>query len=750
MFNKSNIIILSTLIITFVALFFASQLTVYHDLEAFFPHTDTDLDFYEVHRARFESDDNFILIAPVRKAGIFDSSFLQQVTQLTQALDTVSNTVNIASLTNFKEAMYTSFGPVTIPILHVDDPSRYRDDSIKIFQDKRLVNKFISADATTLSIIVKHDSELGEKELSVLNESVKKILSHFQFESLHTAGRPETVAAIIESISSEFVFYAAWSTLLTLVVIWLLFRRLAGVALALISVLLGLCWFMGFLGFVGRPLDLMSPLFPTLMIVVGMSDVVHIFSKYLDEINKGNSQRKALRIAINEIGLATLLTSFTTAVGFASLYTGNIVAIKNFGIYAAIGVLMAYVVVIFFTTACMSKIVPQRLASLRQHSGFWDKWMEKCYVLVRDNQKIIALSGILVFLWCIWGISQINTNTVMLDDLPRNSRVRSDFHFFEDKMSGVRAFEVAVTAQKGHKINDLAVLQEIERFENYLATIPEIGTIYSPTTIYKSLHKANNGNALTAYQLPEKAKALKKYERQLKKAGRQSEAFNLLMTEDRKYGRINGNMKDLGSDKITVLNAKINGWITQNLNSKLAEFRITGTGLLVDKNHHYLRKSLFGGLGLAFLVVSLMMALLFRDIKMVFISLIPNVFPLLITGAIMGFAGIPLKASTSIIFTIAFGIAVDDTIHFLSKFKLQLNKGDTIDQAIRTTFLEAGKAICLTTLILVTGFIILATSDFKATSYVGLLVSITLFSALFADLFLLPVCIYQFIDKKEK
>lgn len=581
-----------------------------------------------------------------------------------------------------------------------------------------------------------------------LNEQVRNTVAQFDFsgkgEALHIAGRAAATPVLVNAINEEFVFYSIMATLLTIVVMALLLQRFWGIAITAVSVVLGLIFFMGILGATGKPLDVMSPLFPTLMIVVGMSDVIHILSKYLDEINKGKNKRKALKITIREIGVATLLTSVTTAVGFLSLYTANIVAIKSFGLYAALGVMVAYLTVLFFTTAIIIKFRPQQLANLKQHSHFWNRLMLKNYQLVRDHKKMILGISLFILVVCFFGISKISTNSVLLDDMPINNTIRSDFQFFEEHLSGVRTFEMAILAQDNHQMDGLSVLQEVEKLETFLQTIPEIGTLYSPVMLYKSLHKSNNGNRFSFYQLPENEQIIKKYTRQIKKAnkGKSAGFANRLISEDKKHGRMAGNIVDVGSDNIKAIHERIDTWIAANIRADVVQFRITGTGLLVDKNHTYLRESLFTGLGLAFLVVSLIMALLFRNVKMVFISLIPNVFPLLVAGAIMGFSGISLKASTAIIFTIAFGIAVDDTIHFLSKFKLQLDKGSTIDTAIRTTFLETGKALCLTTIILFIGFMTMISSTFSATFYVGLLVSITLVTALIADLFLLPACIY--------
>jgi hypothetical protein len=223
------------------------------------------------------------------------------------------------------------------------------------------------------------------------------------------------------------------------------------------------------------------------------------------------------------------------------------------------------------------------------------------------------------------------------------------------------------------------------------------------------------------------------------------DAVNILISKDEKNTRISGRILDIGADNIRDLTKKIDAWAIANVDTSIIQIKQTGTSLVIDKNAQYVRKSILSGLGLAMFIVSILMVLLFRNLKMLIISIIPNLIPLMIAGAVLGFAGIELEAGISIVFAIIFGIAVDDTIHFLSKFKLARNKGMSVDDAIEITFLETGKAICLTTVILFFGFMVLLFSVHPPSITVGILISVTLFSALFADLFFIPVLIRWFI-----
>lgn len=225
-------------------------------------------------------------------------------------------------------------------------------------------------------------------------------------------------------------------------------------------------------------------------------------------------------------------------------------------------------------------------------------------------------------------------------------------------------------------------------------------------------------------------------------------SISVLLSKDQKKTRITSRILDLGADSIQIISQNIDHWIAANANPEIVEYKQTGTGLVLDKNAEYIRRSLIGGLGVAILIVSLLMALLFRNIRIVIISLIPNVFPLLMAGALLGFLGIELDAGISIVFAVIFGIAVDDTIHFLSKYKLSRANGKSVEASLHITFLETGKAICLTSIILFFGFLVMLFSIHPPSVNIGLLISLTLVSAIISDLFLIPPMI-RWLDKDE-
>jgi len=329
--------------------------------------------------------------------------------------------------------------------------------------------------------------------------------------------------------------------------------------------------------------------------------------------------------------------------------------------------------------------------------------------------------------------------------------MKKDFVFFEDHFAGVRPFEMGVELKDTGSIYNYEVLAEINKVENYLQREYGVGNIVSPLLAVKSMNMAMQSGEAAFFELPapdEYVRIRKFLNRMMEKdTANMSRAF---ISEDQRTARVQGKVADLGSKYFLAANQRFEQFLNDSIPNRLANYQITGTAHLVDKNNSYLASSLVLGLLIAFGVISLLAGLFFKSLRMIPIALLPNMLPLMLIAAIMYLAGQDLKVSTGIIFTIAFGIAVDDTIHFLSKFRIEISKGKSVLYAIKRTYLSGGRAIVNTTLILCSGFLTLLFSQFNGTFMVGLLISVTLFFALIADLTLLPVLLMLFYKRKNK
>ncbi len=747
---KNNFRILSIAGFTVLALlstYFIFQLKFTFDFEQFFPTGDPDLEFFMDFREKFEPDDNFMLVAVRREQGIFQQDFLNDFHAFTIDCRNLEPVVRATSITNTKFPIKLPIGGYTaIPAIDRKKPDTYARDSLRLVQDERLNGRLISKDGKTAVVFMKTIDKIEQEAAEELMTDLDKLVMKYSFEEYHYLGRANFQKEIVRMQKREIIVSASVSIMLVLLIMFLIFRRFWSIFISLISIGLGMLLFMGLLGAWGRDLNAMSALYPVLMIIVGTSDVIHIMSKYMDELALGKSRDVAIRITIKEIGLATFFTSITTAIGFATLMTSRVPPIKGFGLNAAIGVMVAYITVLFFTTVLLTYFDRDQLISTKNTRFKWTKWMNDFYLFTKKHPRGIAWGGTAFIGLCLLGMSFITTNYRLTSNMPMGEKITEDFTFFEQEFSGFRPFEIAISLKRDSlEVNDYVVVKEIDKLENHLRSYPAIQSPTSITTLYKSLNQAAKGNRREHYKMPETEARFNSYR---KTAERFPNSINILVSKDKKHTRIAGSVLDIGADNIGMISDSIDMFINSEIDTSLIACVQTGTGVIIDKNSKYVRNSIIRGLGSAVLIVSLLMALLFQNIRMIIISLIPNILPLLLAGAILGYLGIELEAGISIVFAVIFGIAVDDTIHFLGKYRLARAKGMDMEAALHITFTETGKAICLTTIILFFGFMVMLFSIHPPSITVGLLIAATLVSALFGDLLLIPVLI-RYLNNEE-
>lgn len=745
---RNHIIVITTLCVV-AAIYFATQIKFVFDFERFFPQGDPDLEHYYEFRKEFEDDDNFLLIALRDTQSIFNENYIERLDSFTQQVQRLEHVVQAQSLTNFFYFRKFPLGGFSPPYAAIrsDRPERFARDSARIMRDERLFGNLISKDGRSAMVMVKTVSSPDLPQSQQLIREIKNLLQDWPEEQYHMLGRTNFQDALVRQQAKELIFNTVISAFLVLLAFWLLLRKRLAVVIALLSMLAALIIFLGLIGLLGIEMDLLSALFPIVMIIVGVSDVVHLMTKYLHEYEHLGDRKEAIKKAVKEIGLATFLTSFTTAIGFLSLLASPIYPVRSFGLTAAIGVVTAFVVVIFFTSALLAKAPAKQLMRSKKMATWWDRFLENVYLKTKGKKTTIFIGTLVYLLFCGIGIAKITTDIKIFDTLPRNIKVTEDFKFFENAFQGFRPFEIAITLNADQKYDEYDVMEHIDQLEKYMKQTGKIDGIQSITVAYKSLQRALEGDRPEGYRFPPTQKAFEDVKKYMQRIP--SNAFNVLVNEDKTKLRIAARVKDVGTDRINDLIDSIYAFhLKQNMDEYFS-IRVTGTGVIIDKNNEYLRRSILVGLGIAFCVISLLMALLFRNARLVVISLIPNVFPLLFGGALMGYLAIPLDAPTAIIFAIAFGIAVDDTIHFLSKFKIERMRGNSIEGALRATIKETGKAIMMTSIILFFGFMMLVFSQTISIAFVGVLVAGTLLSAVVADVVLIPPLIRLFLGEDD-
>ena len=736
-------IILGFLLLGIVSGLFIPSLKFSFSFEQFFPQGDPDLAFFQEFISEFESDDNFLLVAIENKPTVFDTAFLEKFHQYALELQGIKHVTQVQSLTKMRSPIKTPFGVSSIPTLHRKNKTKLEQDGQLILSDPRFVNNLINEDADAMVVFVKNIDQIDVEQSHEMMEDVNALNQKYGWKDIHMLGRANLQDVLVRMQKIEIMKSSVLSVVLVSIVLFLIYGRIHGTVISLVSIGLSLMIFLGVMSMLGREFNALSALYPVLMLIVGTSDVIHIKSKYIDEIRKGLGKIDAMVVSIKEIGLATLLTSVTTSVGFLTLLTSKVQPIRDFGINAAAGVMIAYITVIFFTTSLLVMLDVDKISNNVTQQSFWDKWVRRIYLTtLHKPRRIVAISAVLIGVF-FYGISIISTNYRIEKNLPRGAQITEDFQYFEKEFAGFRPLEYAITAKQNLPADSYQVLREVNKIELKLQSEEHIKSTLSMASVYKSVERMNRGNQIDGYVFPENEQDFKTSQRMIKRS-KMAES-SVMVSRDGTKTRISSRMNDIGADSIKLIGQRLDTWVEENVDTSIIDAKRTGTGIILDKNAVYIRDNLFQGLGLAIVVVSIVMAFLFRRLRMLFIALVPNLVPLLLAGAIIGYAGIELEAGISVVFAIIFGIAVDDTIHFLSKYALARRKGLDMEAAMSVTFSETGKAIIFTTVILFFGFLIMLFSSHPPSVTIGLLIASTLIGALICDLFLLPILMRKFL-----
>lgn len=716
------------------------------DFSQFFPEEDPDLEFYQNFVEQFGTDDNFLLIAVEQHPSVFEESFLKRFQAFSEESKDFDFIVESNSLTTLSYPLKTSFGFTQLPIIHLEDPLAYQKDWEKIKEDGLFTNFLIDQKATSIVVALRTEDNINYQQAESLLAQVRSSLEKHDLKEYHLLGRAFFLEAIVDMQKSEVLKTSVIAAILVLVILLLVYRSFPLVLISIVSISASLIIFMGILALWGKELNAMAAFYPVLMLIVGTSDVIHVTDSFIRKIQSGKTRYLAIRSSLSEVGLTTLLTSVTTAVGFITLLSSRLVSIQEFGINAAIGVMVAYITVIFFTGSLLVSLPERMLLGKKSISKKWVNHLQDINIFTKKHPKSILVGTLVFTLLCLWGISLISTNYEFKRTLPNRSKIAADFDYFQKNYAGFRPLEIAIISQNNYSVLDYTVALEIEKLMDYLHTIPSIGNLQSSNLPFKVLNKAYNLNKSEYLTLPESSAKFEKYKKEVTKLGRQQ--LNRFVNENASMARINGRLQDIGTDSLKNVYNGIENFARTALDTSKVAVKVTGKSMLLDKNSEYIRSSLLEGLFFGLLLIGIIMVIIFRNFKIFIISLIPNILPILFAGSVLGFLNIPLEASLSVVFAIVFGIAVDDTIHFLGKYKLGMTQGLSQEKALEKTFAHTGRALVITTIILFFGFLVMLFSIHQPSITIGIIISVTLVTALVLDLLLLPVLIRKMIREK--
>jgi predicted RND superfamily exporter protein len=702
-----------------------------YDFEQFFPQDNEALSFYKSYADIFGGDNDYLLLAFENDdQELWQPEFLSNFESLQSQIKVLEGVDTTISVLDLREPRIGAFGVQFRQVVTWDE-SRVNLTLPK----NQLAGSLVSEDGNALLLLVKNKTGMSKEAGDVLYQAIREKIEESELKLRAVAGKIQTQGDFVKLMQSEFGFFFAISLVVMLLILTLLFRSWWGVVVPFVVLLIGVLWAFGVILWMGKPLALMSVMQPTIFLIVGLSALIHFFVHLVKKLQVDPDQKEAIRHSYKQLFIPVLLTMMTTALGFFSLWFTSIPALQDFGLTTAIGIFMIFLAVIgispgllFLVSKCLNArpLKTNRAVSLQTY-----------FSLILKRRKVIGFGFLAMSIIAIFLGLRIPINGYLLDNLPFDHPIREDFGYFDSEFGGSNPFELSLElGEEANTFWDYEVLQQVQKLEEELNEVFGENKFISPITLTKTLNQAQNQGDVDAFRFPSRGQFIRMQRILRQGSGGLEEG---LIDSTGRISRISGRLPDYGSYKMRKLRSELDGFIQSELDSSLLKTRWTGTAYLIDQGHESVTWQMARGLGVAFLLVGLIAGILFRSWRISFLLLIPNVIPLLLMLAVMYFLGIEFKLTTAILFTVAFGIAVDDSIHFMTRFRLELGSGRSFFYAMKRTFLETGKAILLTTVVLVSGFVLFVMSDFGVTFYSGVLISCALIFALLADLMLLPL-----------
>jgi predicted RND superfamily exporter protein len=696
----------------------------------------------------FGQEDNAIVLA-VRDSLLFTTDNFNRWNKLSKQLEAVPEIDFVVSTDNLEELVKDNEKQEFFLKPLIASPPE-NDEAIAqikqhLFNDLPFYeNLLFNKESGTLRTVIYMDRD-------ILNEPVRNdfilidlenLVRNFEQETgldVRVSGMPYIRTWNSKIIIDEIGYFILAALLVTSIIFFFFFRSFRATLISMCVVIIGVMWAFGFLGLFQYEITILTALIPPLIIVIGIPNCIFLINKYQQEVQKHGNQALSLQRVISKIGNATLMTNITTASGFATFMILDSDLLKEFGIVASINIVCIFILSLLIIPIVYSFMSLPKRKHLKHLNKKWIdifvNWMER---MVRHQRIAVYIISIIVLVLSIIGIYQIEITGSRVEDLPKDAAFFKDIRFFEEEFDGIMPVEVVVDTKRKNGILKLATLKRMDRLSNEIDDIPELSKPISVVNLAKYSKQAFYNGIPKYYQLP----TAQENTFILDVARKSAENGNLLKSfvdSTGQIARMTTFMRDVKTTRMEEIEQDLKESIAKIFPAERYNVYMTGKALLFLKGTKYLVNNLLLSLALAIGLISIFMAYLFRSFRMIIISLIPNLLPLVITAGLMGFLGVPIKPSTILVFSIAFGISVDDTIHFLAKYRQELiaNRWQ-IKKSVYAALRETGVSMFYTSIVLFFGFSVFIISSFGGTVALGGLVSATLLFAMLANLILLP------------
>ncbi|GGH72992.1 efflux RND transporter permease subunit [Phaeocystidibacter marisrubri] len=731
--------------ITLLSLFFLSGIPFLQfefDLMRFNSEELEVTSTYHLFESEFGPTERRVFLIPKTEHHAFHRETLRELSTLSDTLKNIPGIVEISSLENLVLPIYMGFGYV--PENKVIHGEISESDSAVIRNLPIAEYSLFTKNARYPVLTITIDQRVTIERMNEILESVHS-LSSDRFSEHHLMGRHWAEYQYNQMLTTETFKGLASAVLIVIVMLWILFKRIGSILLPALAILTGMFSFFGLKGWAGWPMDILGTLFPPLLLIVGLSDVVHLYAKVQWRLTQGNELKTAIREAWKETGAATFLTSLTTAIGFMSLLTTDVLPIRNFGVEAGWSVLIMFisclvVMPLFFRLAVNRPALLPAPATNKN----WNELSDRVTQLSKRNWPVPILFT-LAAMFSIYQASKVESGVVNYWQIEPSSTLGKDIQFFEEEDGGLRNLDIGVVhADTSLRMDTPEDMRLVAQFTERLRSNPAIGAVISSSDVPSLLNMTRMGGQLQQFKMGES-------DRQVESdldwwASNDPESNYALISKNSNIARVILRLQNVKTDSARA----IQDWISDELHALSSEHKVifTGNSLIMDTMNDRLVENMMTSLLLAFLVIAVLMSFMFKSLRMLILSLIPNTFPLVIAIGVIGGMAIPMGTSIAMVLTIAFVIAVDDTIHYLMKFRNEIQKTNRIEEAVKNTTAQVGRAMILSSTVMLAAFIPLFFSSFLEEKYFAAVLSIVVISALLADLIVLPWLLLRFYKRK--
>jgi predicted RND superfamily exporter protein len=724
----------------------AVKVQLSYDFAKILPDNDPDFKNYKRFKQKFGEDGNVFVIG-IKDASTFHLEAYQDLYELSaqiKKMDGIEEVLSVARI--FTLQRNDSLKKFDIVPLGTKPKTQAEADSIKIKIEQLPFFQGLIYDKETganLMAITFDKNKLNTKNRINIVDSIQARMERFGQKhhiKIHYSGLPFIRTAITRKVANELFLFLALAIFVTAIILWLFFRSASVVFFSMIVVITGVIWSVGTITLLHYKITILTGLIPPIIIVIGVPNCILLLNKYQSEFKKHGQKLEALPKMVEKIGITTLLANVTTSIGFGVLCFTSSAILIEFGLVAALNVMATWLISLVLIPIVFSYLpAPSVKSTTHLKNKLITHFLERIDLWVHHFRwRIYSLVGLILVVSVI-GICKIRAVGFVVDDLPKKDPIYTDLKFFEHYFKGVLPFEIYIDAKKPGAALSMETLSKIYLLQKKLQRCPEFSHPLSLVEGIRFSYQAFRGGKPKYYNFPnnpDQLSALAGYTKPLK--GKEN-MFRSFIDSSKQTTRVSVQMADIGSIKMKVLVDKLRPAIDSIFPPEQYIVKLTGNSLMFLKGTNFLVENLIQSVLLAILLISILMVSLFMSFRMIAVSIVPSIIPLIVTAGLMGFFNIPLKPSTILVFSIAFGIASDGTIYFLTKYRQEFkSQQSSISKTVSLTIRETGLSMIYTAAILFSGFSIFTASQFGGTAALGILISVTLLMAMGSNLILLP------------